>query len=163
MISGKVNIRSYLFESGFALIEILVVLSIIVLLIVVSYSSLINSNKNQALANDVAKAVSFLDRARSLTLDSQNASQYGVHLEQDSLTLFKGSSFSSTDPSNFTESLNKSVTISSYSLNDGGADVVFERLTGKTEGYGTVTFSLVSDNTKYKVITISNTGLVEQN
>ena len=53
------------------------------------------------------------------------------------------------------------VTIFSISLSGGGADVVFERLTGELDKSVTITITLVSDTSKTRVITIQLTGVVE--
>jgi hypothetical protein len=123
----------------------------------------IDLNFNQALDKDTATTVTVLEEARSRTLASYSASQYGVHFASSSLTLFKGSTFSSTDPNNEVIPLNPvSVITSLYSFSDGGTDIVFTRLIGEAVQSGTFTLSSTRASTT-KTVTIYKTGIVQSN
>lgn len=146
---------------GFSIIEMLVVVAIIAILAVLSYQTFFDTNRMQALEKDRDIVLSTLERARSLTLSSSEDRQYGVHIESDRIVLFPGDSYNAVDPENMAESLNRLVTIASSSIKGGGSDVVFERLTGKTQDSGTIGISLIADPSREHVIIISDTGLVE--
>ncbi|HEY4505127.1 MAG TPA: prepilin-type N-terminal cleavage/methylation domain-containing protein [Candidatus Paceibacterota bacterium] len=150
-------------QNGFTIIEILIVLAIVALLSVVSFQSFGRINGSEAINKDAFQIISVLRQARSLTLDSKNGNQYGVHLESSRVVLFEGSSYDPNSTNNTIVSLSNRVTISSISLSGGGSDVVFEKVTGKTAKSGTVVISLINDNTQTKTITIYGTGLAEFN
>jgi hypothetical protein len=102
-----------------------------------------------------------LNEARALTLASYDNTVYGVHLLPDRATLFKGNTFSSSDPDNKVNVISSRVSISNIVLSGGGNDIIFQRLTGKTGQNGTITLSLISDPSKSKTITIQVSGIIE--
>lgn len=146
-------------KKGFTTMEILVVLAVLSFIVAITFSSLSDFRNKSALKSSTQTALSVLQNARQKTLSSENLSQYGVHIDNSDLTLFTGSSYSQGLSSNIVYSIDSNIEVT-YSLNGGGSDIVFDRLTGQTSNYGTITFSLSSDNTKYKTITINNMGSV---
>lgn len=148
---------------GFGLIELLISVSVIAVLSALVYGTFFDTGRTQALDKDTAVVLSAIERARSLTLSSLGDRQYGIHLEANRVVIFGGSSYNASDPSNRVEPLSSLVRIASTSLVGGGADILFERLTGKTAQSGTVTLELISDPSRTKIITIEGTGIVERN
>lgn len=146
---------------GFGFIELLIVIATIAVLVALSYSTFFDTNRAQALEKDTARVASLLERARSLTLSSSAAEQYGVHLESARAVLFVSAVYDPSTTTSRTEDLSSLVTISSYALAGGGSNVVFERLTGSTAQAGTITLSLASDPSHTSTITIESTGLIE--
>ncbi len=118
-------------------------------------------NSSKALDTEALRIVSELNMARSLTLSSMYAAQFGIRLASSSVTLFQGASYNAASATNTTSLLNSRVRISNINLSGGGLDVVFQRLTGKTSQSGDVTISLISNASSSKTITIYATGLVE--
>jgi prepilin-type N-terminal cleavage/methylation domain-containing protein len=153
-------------QTGFTLVEILVVLAIIALLAGIIMPSLSGFHNQQALRNTTEDMLSLLNEARSDTLGSLNATDYSVLIQSNQATYFIGDTFSSTDPSNKTITFDQAVAVSpttGINLNGGGTTVTFDRLTGGTSEYGTIIIGLVSDPTQQKMITISQTGLISSN
>lgn len=148
-------------QKGFSLIEMIIVVSIFVLLVAGSVVAFSRFGEKQIIKSTVSEVLSELDEARSLTLASYDNTVYGVHIESDKITFFKGSTYSPSDPDNNITELSEKVSISNISLFGGGDDVIFQRLTGKTDQYGTLTISLVSDPTETKTITIQESGIIE--
>lgn len=145
-------------KNGFTLIELLIsiaVLSIIGTSIFLGYGTI---SRNAELKTSTFKVVDVLNLARTRTLASLGASQYGVHFEQTQYALFKGSVYSAADPDTIFYPLASSVEIGNITLVGGAEDVVFERLTGKTAQTGTVRVQLVSDPGKFKTISIIGSG-----
>ncbi|MBU3969030.1 prepilin-type N-terminal cleavage/methylation domain-containing protein [Patescibacteria group bacterium] len=150
-------------KKGFSLFEILLSIAIIVVILFVVINLFSNYNKKQVLDNSVEKVSSLLKEARSLTISSKDDNSYGVHFEQDVVVLFKGTTYISDDPNNKINQIDKKAFISEINLNGGGDNVIFQRLTGKTDYYGTVKISLTSDVLNFKTVSIYQTGVVEKN
>lgn len=147
-------------NKGFTILELLMVISIIAVLatiITLSFSNFRNSSTLQTTSEDV---VSILNKARSNTIASKDGYQYGVHFSTNDITLFRGTSFVSGDANNEIRTLDTAVQVASTALAGGGSDVVFQKLTGKTDYYGTLTIQVVSDSSKTAVISIGETGVV---
>ena len=78
------------------------------------------------------------------------------------IIIFRGTTYDAGTSTNIVEQVLPLAEISSTSLNGGGNDIVFERLTGETDNYGTV-FISIPGTTVSSTITIYETGLVEKN
>ena len=149
------------FKSAFSVFEILMVVAIMSILSTVVFSSLTTSRQTQILNSETEKAFSILTDARGKTLASIDSSQYGVHFATDSITLFKGSSYNSSDPENQETDLNPAVEIANICLDGGGANIIFNRLTGATSQSGTFSVRLEADTSKTKTIIVSASGLID--
>ncbi len=145
------------------LIEVLTVLAITAILSAIVALSFSNFRKGQGLPNAVDEVMSLLNEAHSRTLSGENALQYGVHLQSDKAVLFVGTSYSSSASTNRPVSFISGITIASISLNGGGSDVVFNKLTGETSQYGTFIVKDSSTTVGQKTVTIVKTGLVSVN
>lgn len=146
---------------GFSLIEIIVVLSISLILmvaVIVSFSSFRGESEFNKSVEDILIAIQL---ARSKTISSENFYQYGVHLETGRITVFKGIVFSENDPENLRTDLSSLIEISDIFLNGGGSDIVFQKVTGKTENYGTITLRIKSSPSKTRTINIKSTGVTD--
>jgi hypothetical protein len=91
-------------------------------------------------------------------------------LNQGEQCTFIGSSFAEPNSTNQEITLNSAVTIpvsGGITLDGGGSNVTFTRITGDDRGYvtgyGTIIIRLTSDATRQKTITISRTGAVSVN
>src|SRR4051812_19205467 len=67
-------------QKGFTLIELLVALAVVFMLVAVSIIGFRTLTGTKSVDAETARTVAELTRARSLTLGSQSADQYGVHL-----------------------------------------------------------------------------------
>ncbi|MCK5590337.1 MAG: type II secretion system protein [Candidatus Pacebacteria bacterium] len=150
-------------KRGYTAIEIVLVIGIMGILVTMvglSFSAFRNSN---ILAVETEKVVSLIAQARNDTLSSKNDTVYGVRIESNRVVLFESDTFSEVDPDNIEISLDTSVALTDIVLNGGGSDIVFKRLSGKTNEHGTMSLVLTSDPTTKKTITIYATGLVDIN
>ncbi|MCH7828739.1 prepilin-type N-terminal cleavage/methylation domain-containing protein [Patescibacteria group bacterium] len=153
-------------QRGFTLIEILVVVGIIVLFLGLSIPQLRSFQQVSYLENTGKEVVATLRLAKSRTLASEGALQYGVYFDTlstpNQYTLFQGSSYAARDPAEdqVTE-LSKTIEISVISLG-GGNEVVFLRLTGQASVQGTITFRRIADPTYTKTVSILSSGTVEE-
>ncbi|MEK7208223.1 MAG: prepilin-type N-terminal cleavage/methylation domain-containing protein [Patescibacteria group bacterium] len=148
---------------GFTIVEVLIVLAIVAVIAAFSVSSLVNFNAEEALIAETEKVLSLLTRARSQTLSAKEASVYGVHFEERKAVLFRGASFSAGAAGNQAQTLNDAVKIASIVLAGGGAEVVFQKLTGAAAQSGTITLASVRTPSDTKVITIAATGVAYSN
>lgn len=148
-------------KSGITLVEVMVIIFLVVIVSTIVFTNLSSFKKEQVLRNTASDIVTFLNKAKQNTLSSINSSSYGVHFENSRMILFSGNTYSSSDPNNEIVNFNSLVSIPTIGgLNiGGGSDVVFERLTGDTLG-GTIKLQRNDNNTKYKIINISKTGLI---
>ena len=147
-------------SGGFTLLEILIVIAIFSVVAGVGISPLLSFKKTSDLNGALETGVSFLLEARAKTLSSESDSRYGVHFSSRNVILFKGAMFTEGAQGNKAAPLPSSVEIGTISLNGGGDTVVFNRLTGETDAYGTVVFRLKSDTTKTKILRVEKTGIV---
>ncbi len=148
-------------SSGFSLIEIVIVIAIITIVTTLAFQSFGNGTAQESLNKGAATIVAELGRARSLTLSSKDALQYGVHIDQNSIVLFSGDTYFASEQTNASVTLDATVAVTATSLTGGGSDIVFQRLTGITAQYGTITLTSTSDASKTRTITIYQSGLAE--
>jgi|SRR3989344_5663858 len=149
-------------KTGFTILEMLAVITILAILGAILVGSLSVFNKSQALSLDVEQVMSVIEQARNQTLTSKGGSQYGVHFEATRFILFAGSTYSAQDPNNQIFMLNPLNTVQSVTFTGGGTNVIFTRLTGDTLQNGSIVLSSASLG-KTKTVTIHKTGLIEAN
>ena len=140
-------------KNGITAIELLIAAAIIITLGAVIASVFHNFRDPIELNSAAEEGVSMLNDARSRTLSSKNAQQYGIHFASSSAVLFRGSAYSASDTNNEESIFPTGAEISCVALNGGGTDLVFDRLTGLTNDYGAVIFRLINKpDTMRKVI-----------
>lgn len=148
---------------GFTAIEILISIAIIIILTSIMGYSFSTFRNNQQLRGEIETIRTLLDEAQTRTLSSKDDSSYGVHIENDKVVLFRGITYSALDPENEITTLHPDIEIVNISLNGGGPNVVFERLTGDVDAYGSLTVRVKSDTAINKIISISKVGVVGEN
>jgi|SRR3989344_52070 len=150
-------------QRGITALELLVVVAIMALLMVVVSTPFVEFRHNKILDTVTENILSVLSKARGNTLASKDAYQYGVHFENTQVVLFRGAIYNSSDMANEISLLDEALEISSISLIGGGADVLFDRLTGKTSQGGTIVVRVKSNTSKTKTITVNGTGIASVN
>lgn len=151
---------------GFTLLELLISIAIISIIVAIVMPSLYNIRDEQILKNTTEDIITTLNQARSKTLASQDSNYYGVHFESDRMVSFTGGVFSEPNSSNLEVSFDSHVSIPAsggINLNGGTSNVIFERLTGDTDSYGTIIVQLNSNPLKNKTIIIRKTGIITSN
>ena len=101
-----------------------------------------------------------LIRAQVETLAGSGGLEYGVHIEEFQVTLFEGAIYSSSATSNIVIIAPSSVHIESYSLAGGGSDIIFKKITGESDEFGTIVVRSIADPSKTKTITVLKTGVI---
>lgn len=145
---------------GFTFIEIIVVIMILGLITGFIFISLSSLRKSQLLNSAVDETTALINEARSRTLASRDFSQYSIHFESSRIVLFKGTIFSEPNFENEETVFSYDIEISNISLNGGGSNVIFQKLTGKTDEYGSITLRIKSAPSKTRTIIINATGIV---
>ena len=143
------------------MIELLIVIAIVGVIAAIGTGAFSRFTAQAALDGTAQQALSVFEEVRARTLASENDQQFGVHIDESQIVLFIGDTYTSGSPTNEVTLFNSRVTASDISLTGGATNVVFERLTGKADVVGTVTFTLASDPTRIKVLRIGRTGVVE--
>lgn len=146
---------------GFTLIEIVITFAIIAVISVGVVSSFSKLKESQSLENTFNESIALINEARSKTLSSENALQYGVHFEESKTVLFSGAVYDANSPSNITSIISSLIEISSIALNGGGSEIIFQRLTGKTDKFGSITIRVKTNPSKTKTINVKSSGIID--
>lgn len=165
----------FLSEYGFSLIEILLVISLLTIILAISVPNLFNLSSQANISSISLDIKSLLREAQSKAMNTDTQEQpttfeFGIHFESNSYTLFKGSSYNSSDPDNFVVSTPNSIVLSSnLKCNSTPLDcansVVFSRISGEVinfdlnnESY--ICISEPSTNKKIK-LSLNSIGVVD--
>ncbi len=138
---------------GFTLIEILIVITLIGFII--SLGSVVNIDfyNREIRLSEQATLISILQKARSDAMNNIHATSHGVHIENNTYTIFEGTTYNPNESSNQTIERNPNIIIS------GLQDVVFKQLSGNTENTGTII--LKDPNNLERYINIKANGLID--
>lgn len=125
-------------RKGFTLIELLVVMAIISILFAISIVNLntLQQNTYQNSSEEVFLSDLKLQQLKSMTGDNNNSSTFktfGIYFGPNSYTLFRGSSYSASDPENFTVELNPNLSFSSVLFTN--SQIVFAKNSGEITGF----------------------------
>lgn len=145
-------------ERGFTILEIMIAISIMAIITAITIISFASFRSRTDLNGNAQSIVSVLNIAKSNTISSQQASQWGVHFETNLYALFRGATYSAADPDTKIYNIPSTLEISSIALNNGGANALFDRITGQTQNHGSITIRKVSQPTDLINITIENSG-----
>ncbi len=149
-------------KGGFSIVELVVALAVIAAVVGLISFAFSKTGKTQSVDNAAGIVLSQLEQARSLTLASKNASQYGVYFASSTAVLFKGPTYAAS-LQNSTATLPANTEISNLNLTGGATSVVFQRLTGETVQSGTIKISTLSQPVSSSTITLYSTGIAEAN
>ncbi len=155
---------------GVSIFELLVVIAIIGILTAFSVQPIRRFEDRQALSNAQDALGSFIIDARTRTLSSLNNDRYGLHFsssptaQSSQVVMFKGTTYTAGASTNVVLPLADNAKITGVSLQGGGTDLVFNRLTGGTDQYGTVTLQVTPASVIYTTtITVSKAGSIAIN
>lgn len=148
---------------GITLTELLVVIGILVVLSSIAIPVFLTFYQESDLSNAGQELVSGLKVARSKTLAAEAASRWGVYFSTSTQQhiLFSGETYATRD-SSFDKATNLPKSVEFYQVNLAGTnqEVVFERLTGKTQNLGSVSLRLKKDHSKTQSLHIQSSGKV---
>lgn len=141
---------------GFTLIEISISLFIMLLIFGLAVFSYSDFRVKSSLDSTAQEIITNLRIARSKTLASENSSSYGIHFDSASYVLFPGSVYDPNNNLNEVFSLPSFLEIVNVDLT-GFPDVIFERVTGRTNNFGSVKARQAGGG-KEKIIKIDSSG-----
>lgn len=140
---------------GFSAAELIVALGVSALIFGIVLSAFGNLFRRESLVASTSALAEGIRDARARTLASVEASQYGVKVDADRFTFFRGSAFSSSTPGNETFMFSSWVAASTSI-----PTIVFERVTGNSSASGTIELYLATSPAEKKTVRVQSTGLV---
>ncbi len=143
---------------GFTALEVMIVIAILAILLATILPSFMNFRRSSLLNTDTMNLVTLINRARLLSVSSKDDDRYGIHLESSKAVLFRGDTYSDSEPTNETHTFSTGLTLSSIAINGGGAEVLFKKITGATTQNATTTL-LVTGTTSSTTVLILPTGI----
>lgn len=147
--------------TGFTALEIVMVVGILTLLGALSLVSFVNSRRVRDLAIAGTDTLSVLRLGQAKAIAGEDASAWGVRLEQSRILLFRGSSYGGATLTT-AYPLPSTVEILNIVLQGGGSDVVFRRLDGRTLQSGTFEVRVIESSVQTLAITIDPSGRAYQ-
>jgi len=145
---------------GFALIELLTVIGIILILASFLFPQLNLFKSRNILDSTAQEIISALRLAQNKTVASEGASSFGVHFETDKFILFKGTIYDSAASDNKAYALAPSLIIDNLDLENNSAEIIFERLTGKALSFGSLNLRFRDDSSETRTIYASSQGVI---
>lgn len=147
-------------QNGFSLIEILLVLGLLIILVGFAIPTFRYFNSGANLKKSAGEIIGALRAAQSKTMASEGANQWGVYFSTSTnqYVLFQGANYGSRNTS-FDEPHDLSLQTEIYQT-DLGQEVVFDRVTGKTNFTGSLSLRLKTDPLKTETIYVESSGRV---
>lgn len=149
-------------DQGYTLIELVVVIAIIGILAVATFVGYNNFRKRTQLSITAEELESALKLSQSKTLSSLNKTNYGIHFESDGYLAFEGEPYNPADPANIAYNISDNLEVYNINLNGGGSEVIFERLTGRTDNHGSLSIR-IKNTVQAKTINIEPSGTISIN
>lgn len=143
---------------GVTFLELTITVGILGLLLAVIMPSFLNFRRSSILNTEMQEVVTLINKARLSAMSSKGDMKYGVHFESGKIVLFPGAVYAGGASENEEHILNSALMFSAITVNGGGADVIFEKITGATSQNATTTL-LVTGSTASTTIVISPTGV----
>ncbi len=151
-------------KKGFTLVELVLVVTILGLVVVFSSVVFTNQQNQTSLESTILEVNSAIRESQNKSVSqSQDVSgdeNYGVYFTSTSYTVFKGSNYSSNNPTNFVVNFSSGITLSQINLPN--SQLIFDRLSGKLTAYSDIQNTLVfsSFDNVTKTVTINPYGAI---
>lgn len=142
-------------EQGFSLIELLVVIALFAILAAFALFLSMDFFRTYASNSEQVTLVSALSKARAQSLANINRHAHGVHITNNSYTIFEGSTYSGR-----VQSLDQTISINSALRPTATTDIVFDQLTGNVPLCSTGCTITLSGNNGNETITINGQGAI---
>lgn len=126
-------------KKGYTLIELLIAIAVLTVILVISAATFYNLTKKSDIDISRDNIISTLNTARNKTVASEGSAQYGVYFDITSSPdryILRSTSF---------EEIHDLLSTIEISIG-GGSEVVFKRLDGSTDNYGSITIKHLTTN-----------------
>jgi len=144
---------------GFTFIELMAVLAIMMILVSMVFQQGRLLNNTVELENASKNTDLKIRTAKVRSIGALNDKNYGIHFENAKVVIFDGTgAYADGSVANETFILPENIEISNIALSGGGSDIIFERLTGNTSNYGSISLRSKKDLSKIKTIYINASG-----
>lgn len=153
-------------KNGFTIPEVALTIAITTILLSFILMNLFRAPSQAVVTDFVATLSSDLksQQLHAMTLDTQGTgteSDYGVYFETNKYTLFRGSSYSAGNSSNFVINLDSGLNFSSITF--PSSQLIFSKGSGEVSGFapGSNTVTLINTQTGVqKIITVNKLGSI---
>ena len=132
--------------SGFALVELIVVLGVVSVLVSLVTVNLLRPQQQSALTASVDTLVSDLKQAQTKAMAGVGGSHHGAYVGQDSYVLFSGTNYNANDSANAQVALGSNISVASVTL--PGRQIVFAPGSGEIVNFNPATNSITIGNTQ---------------
>lgn len=149
-------------KRGVTLLEMIVVIGILGVLLAIAMPSYRNFQKSVEVTSIAENIEGVLRETQSESMAVKNGQKHGVYFNSSSnqYIKFEGDAYVSGDPNNIIYQISDKVEMTDISLAVTGNSVVFEKLNGGTDNYGSVTITHATDTSFTKSINISHEGKI---
>ena len=154
--------RSLQKNRGLTLLELTISLGILAILSVLIIPSFMDFRRNSILNTETQNVITLVNKARLYSMSSMEDAQYGIHFEAGKAVLFQGDTYVAGAGTNEELVLPTALTLSPIVVNGGGAEVVFQKVTGATNQNATTTL-LVAGSIASTTIVVFPSGIVTRN
>lgn len=148
-------------RSGFSIVELIIVVSIIAILSVIVVGSVSRQSSFYALQKAAGDLSALLEKAHTRAQNSYNGVKHSVKIASTTATLFEGTTYATSTATNQVVSFDSRITLASTSINGGGDTIIFDKVTGATSNYGTIRFYITNASTSSSTVTIGETGIIQ--
>ena len=151
-------------KKGFTLLELIIVIAVLGIVAGGAFAVFSSFITNTYVDNTTQEIVNVLRKANTDSIARLYDLNWGVHFDDitSKFTFFAGDSYD-TRNMQYDEATNLplSVTFSQISLNGGGKDILFRKISGDTTQYGSL--KVRSASGRERIITINQLGQIEIN
>ncbi len=150
-------------KSGFTLIELVIVIGIALTLFGFITLSLTTGQRNISVNAATDTLISDISSQQTKAVQGEGDSSHGIFFEEDKYILFRGDSYSPTDPENFEIKLGQEIIFSDISFL--GSQIVFTQKSGEVSGFSEINNVVTISDAKgqeEKTIQINSLGVITQ-
>lgn len=151
-------------EAGYTLTEVLIMIGIFAILSSFAVTNLLRPQSKVSIDSTVNTLIADLrnQQLKAMVGDAEStgtASAYGIYVETTKYTVFKGSTYVSSDSSNFIVNMEPTISLSTTLPS---SQIVFSRVNGEVSGFtsGSNTITIINSTTNtQKTITLNRYGV----